>query len=109
MGITALIPDMTIGQLIVEADNRWGEMWDEDATRLKILLILPRKQRKLMELHGDMVEHGQPVLTVFHRPRAEAKLLEEQGLDPRDASFQFVDLATPDMGPWLQHLSLIHI
>ena len=104
MGITALIPDMTIGQLIVEADNRWGEMWDEDATRLKILLILPRKQRKLMELHGDMVEHGQPVLTVFHRPRAEAKLLEEQGLDPRDASFQFVDLATPDMGPWLQHL-----
>jgi hypothetical protein len=104
MGITALIPDMTIGQLIVEADSRWGEMWDDQATRMKILLILPRKQRKLMELHGDMVEHGQPVITIFHRPRAEAKLLEEQGLDPRDASFQFVDLATPDMGPWLQQL-----
>lgn len=104
MGITALIPDMTIGQLIVEAEERWGEMWDEQATRMKILLILPRKQRKLLELHGDMIEHGQPVITVFHRPRAEAKLLEEQGLDPRDASFQFVDLATPDMGPWLQQL-----
>ena len=104
MGITALIPDMTIGQLIVEAEERWGEMWDDQATRMKILLILPRKQRKLLELHGDMVEHGQPVITVFHRPRAEAKLLEEQGLDARDASFQFVDLATPDMGPWLQHL-----
>ena len=104
MGITALIPDMTIGQLIVEADERWGEMWDDEATRLKIMLILPRKERKLMELHGDMVEHGQPVITVFHRPRAEAKLLEEQGFDARDASFQFVDLATPDMGPWLQHL-----
>jgi len=104
MGITALIPDMTIGQLIVEADQRWGEMWDDQATRMKILLILPRKQRKLMELHGDMVEHGQPVITVFHRPRAEAKLLEDQGFDARDASFQFVDLATPDMGPWLQQL-----
>ena len=104
MGITALIPDMTIGQLIVEADSRWGEMWDDQATRMKILLILPRKQRKLMELHGDMVEHGQPVITIFHRPRAEAKLLENQGFDPRDASFQFVDLATPDMGPWLQQL-----
>jgi len=104
MGITALIPDMTIGQLIVEAEQRWGEMWDDQATRMKILLILPRKQRKLMELHGDMVEHGQPVITVFHRPRAEAKLLEDQGFDPRDASFQFVDLATPDMGPWLQQL-----
>ena len=104
MGITALIPDMTIGQLIVEADRRWGEMWDDQATRMKILLILPRKQRKLMELHGDMVEHGQPVITIFHRPRAEAKLLEDQGFDARDASFQFVDLATPDMGPWLQQL-----
>ena len=104
MGITALIPDMTIGQLIVEADQRWGEMWDDQATRMKILLILPRKQRKLMELHGDMVEHGQPVITIFHRPRAEAKLLVDQGFDPRDASFQFVDLATPDMGPWLQQL-----
>jgi len=104
MGITALIPDMTIGQLIVEAEQRWGEMWDDQATRMKILLILPRKQRKLMELHGDMVEHGQPVITIFHRPRAEAKLLEDQGFDPRDASFQFVDLATPDMGPWLQQL-----
>ena len=104
MGITALIPDMTIGQLIVEAEERWGEMWDDQATRMKILLILPRKQRKLLELHGDMIEHGQPVITVFHRPRAEAKLLEDQGLDPRDASFQFVDLATPDMGPWLQQL-----
>ena len=57
-----------------------------------------------MELHGDMVEHGQPVVSVFHRPRAEAHLLEEQGLDPRMASFQFVNIATADMGPWMQQL-----
>jgi hypothetical protein len=30
--------------------------------------------------------------------------LQEQGLDPRDASFQFLDLATSDLGPWMQHL-----
>ena len=30
-----------------------------------------RKHRKMMELHGDMVEHGQPVMTVFHRPEME--------------------------------------
>ena len=57
-----------------------------------------------MELHGDMVDHGQPVVSVFHRPRAEAHLLEEQGLDPRMASFQFVNIATADMGPWMQQL-----
>ena len=58
----------------------------------------------MMELHGDMIEHGQPVVTVFHRPRAEAHLLEEQGFDPRAASFQFVNLATADLGPWMQQL-----
>ena len=103
MGITAMIPDMTIGQLGNEAESRWGEIWDEDAARMLILVICPRKERKLLELHGDMVEHGQPVLTIFHRPRQEATLLEQQGFNPRDASFQFVELATPDLGPWMQH------
>jgi hypothetical protein len=104
MGLTAMIPDMTIGQLTNEAVARWGEIWDPHATRMTILLLCPRKERKMMELHGDMIEHGQPVMTVFHRPRAEAHLLEEQGFDPRAASFQFVDIATADMGPWMQQL-----
>lgn len=104
MGITAMIPDMTIGQLASEADSRWGEIWDENSARMLVLLICPRKERKLLELHGDMVEHGQPVLTVFHRPRREAPLLEEQEFNPKDASFQFVNLASPDLGPWMQHL-----
>lgn len=99
-----MIPDMTIGQLYSEADSRWGEIWDEHAARLRILLIFPRKERKMMELHGDMIEHGQPVLTIFHRPRDEASLLEDQGFDPRAASFQFVDIASPDLGPWMQQL-----
>lgn len=104
MGITAMIPDMTIGQLKQEATKRWGEIWDPQATRMCIMLLCPRKERKMMELHGDMVEHGQPVMASFHRPRAEASLLEEQGFDTRAASFQFVDLASSDLGPWLQHL-----
>ena len=99
-----MIPDMTIGQLYSEADSRWGEIWDDNAARLRILLIFPRKERKMMELHGDMIEHGQPVMTIFHRPRDEASLLEDQGFDPRSASFQFVDIASPDLGPWMQQL-----
>ncbi len=99
-----MIPDMTIGQLYVEAESRWDEIWDEKAARMLILLMFPRNHRKMMELHGDMVEHGQPVMTVFHRPRDEAKLLEDQGFDSRSASFQFVDIASLDLGPWMQHL-----
>ena len=104
MGITAMIPDMTIGQLMSEASSRWGEIWDPQSTRMTLLLLCPRKERKMMELHGDMVEHGQPVVSVFHRPRAEAHLLNEQGFDPRAASFMFVNIATADMGPWMQQL-----
>ena len=99
-----MIPDMTIGQLYVAAESRWDEIWDEKAARMLILLMFPRNHRKMMELHGDMVEHGQPVMTVFHRPRDEAKLLEDQGFDSRSASFQFVDIARLDLGPWMQHL-----
>ena len=104
MGITAMIPDTTIGQLTQEAGKRWGEIWDVNAARICIMLLCPRKERKMMELHGDMVDHGQPVMASFHRPRAEAPLLEEQGFDTRAASFQFVDLATADLGLWMQHL-----
>ncbi|MEC8151157.1 MAG: hypothetical protein VX068_00790 [Candidatus Thermoplasmatota archaeon] len=104
MGITAMIPDMTIGQLMTEAAARYGEIWDPHATRMTLLLLCPRKERKMMELHGDMIDHGQPVVSVFHRPRAEAHLLEAQGFDPRAASFMFVNIATADMGPWMQQL-----
>ena len=99
-----MIPDTTIGQLYVEADSRWGEIWDDKAARMLILLMFPRKHRKMMELHGDMTEHGQPVMTVFHRPRDEAKLLDDQGFDARSASFQFVDIASLDLGSWMQQL-----
>ena len=99
-----MIPDMTIGQLMNEASSRYGDIWDPYATRMTLLLLCPRKERKMMELHGDMIDHGQPVVSVFHRPRAEAHLLEEQGFDPRAASFMFVNIATADMGPWMQQL-----
>ncbi|MGB1632053.1 MAG: hypothetical protein ACPHEN_01510, partial [Candidatus Poseidoniaceae archaeon] len=104
MGITAMIPGTTIGGLLSEAEERWQDIYDSEALRMQVMLICPRRERKILEMHGDMVEHGQPVIGVFHRPRAEARLIEEQGLDPRDASFEFLDLATTDLGPWMQHM-----
>ena len=99
-----MIPGTTIDGLLSEAGERWHDIFDAEALRMQVMLICPRKERKILEMHGDMVEHGQPVIGVFHRPRAEARLLEEQGLDPRDASFEFLDLATTDLGPWMQHM-----
>ena len=104
MGVTAMIPGMTFQQLKDEANSRWKEIWDDGAARLEIMLLCPRKERKLLELHGDMIDHGQPVMGIFHRPRAEAELISEQGFDPKSASFQFVNISNSDMGPWMQQL-----
>ena len=104
MGVTAMIPNMTFQQLKDEANSRWGEIWDSNSSRLEIMLLCPRKERKLLELHGDMIDHGQPVMGIFHRPRAEAELLTEQGFDPRAASFQFLNISNADLGPWMQQL-----
>jgi hypothetical protein len=104
MGVTAMIPNMTFQQLKDEANSRWGEIWDGGAARLEIMLLCPRNERKLLELHGDMIDHGQPVMGIFHRPRAEAELLSKQGFDPRSSSFQFVNISNADMGPWMQQL-----
>ena len=104
MGVTAMIPNMTFQQLKDEANSRWQDIWDGGAARLEIMLLCPRKERKLLELHGDMIDHGQPVMGIFHRPRAEAELISEQGFDPRSASFQFVNISNADMGPWMQQL-----
>ena len=104
MGVTAMIPNMTFQQLKDEANSRWNEIWDENTARLDLMLLCPRKERKLLELHGDMIDHGQPVMGIFHRPRAESELISEQGFDPRSASFQFLNIANADMGPWMQQL-----
>lgn len=99
-----MIPNMTFQQLKDEANSRWKEIWDSNAARIEILLLCPRKERKLLELHGDMIDHGQPAMGIFHRPRAEAELISEQGFDPKSASFQFLNIANADMGPWMQQL-----
>jgi len=104
MGVTAMIPNMTFQQLEDEASSRWKEIWDKSAARLDLMLLCPRKERKLLELHGDMIDHGQPVMGIFHRPRAEAELIIDQGFDPKAASFQFLNIANADMGPWMQQL-----
>ena len=104
MGVTALIPGMTFKQLYDEAEERWGEIWDDELSRMQIMIICKRKERKLLELHGDFIDHGQPVIGIFHRPREEAYLIEEQGLNPKEASFQFLDLANTDLGLWMQSM-----
>ena len=62
MGTTARIPDMTIGQLMSEATARWGETGTHTPPNDDPALAPERAE---MTTHGDMTEHGQPVMAVF--------------------------------------------
>ncbi|MBT4408028.1 MAG: hypothetical protein HOC79_09190, partial [Euryarchaeota archaeon] len=104
MGITAVLPNMTITQLTDEGNQRWPGVWSSEQSRVLILLLCKRKERKLLEVHGDMVDHDHPVFGLFYRPRETTDLLKEQGFDHRTASFELVEIATSDLGAWLQHL-----
>ena len=104
MGITVVLPNMMLSQLADEGPERWPGIWSTNQSRIRILLLCRRKERQLLEVHGDMIDHDHPVFSIFHRPRETADLLKEQNFNPRDASFQFLDIATTDLGKWVQHL-----
>ena len=104
MGITVILENMMLTQLADEGPERWPEIWSIDQSRIRILMLCRRKERPLLEVHGDMIDHDHPVFGIFFRPRETAKLLKELDFDPRSASFQFLDIATTDLGKWVQHL-----
>ena len=104
MGIVTVLKDQTLKQLNDEADKRWPGAWDSSVQRVQVLILCKRSERIILEQHGATVEHEYPVFGLFHRPRHSLHLFESQGFNPRDASFQFLDIATHELGNWLQHL-----
>ena len=104
MGAVTVLKDQTLRQLNDEASKRWPGAWDSSVQRVQVLVLCKRSERIILEQHGATVEHEYPVFGLFHRPRHSLHLFESQGFNPRDASFQFLDIATHELGNWLQHL-----
>ena len=104
MGMVTVLKDQTLKQLNDEAGKRWPGSWDAEAQRVRVLILCKRSERVILEQHGATVMHEQPVFGLFHRPRHSLHLFESQGFSHRDASFQFLDIATAELGQWLQHL-----
>ena len=101
MGKVSVLPDVTLNQLLDEANKRWPDNWDSDVERTTVLIMMKRPARAEIERHGFFVEHTHPVFSIFYRPRNEAPLLKKDGFDHLDASFQFVNLAIEDLGKWM--------
>ncbi|MDC0055939.1 hypothetical protein OAJ94_02690 [Deltaproteobacteria bacterium] len=104
MGEVSILSDQTLRQLNDEAGKRWPGAWDSSTQRVQVLILCKRRERVILEQHGATIQHQQPVFGLFHRPRHSLHLFESQGFNHRDASFQFLDIATAELGTWLQHL-----
>ena len=104
MGEVSILPNQTLSQLNDEAGKRWPGAWDASTQRVQVLILCKRRERVILEQHGATIQHQQPVFGLFHRPRHALHLFESQGFDHREASFQFLDIATAELGTWLQHL-----
>jgi hypothetical protein len=51
-----------------------------------------------------MIAHTETVYSTYLRPREGKEAIRESGMEPDDHSFHLIDIATKDLGVWMQDL-----
>jgi len=72
--------------------------------RTCVLLLMPRSHRPEYESKIDMIAHTETVHSTYLRPREGKEAIRESGMEPDDHSFHLIDIATKDLGVWMQDL-----
>ena len=72
--------------------------------RTHVLLLMPRSHRPEYESKIEMIAHTQTVHSTYLRPREGKDAIRESGMEPDDHSFHLIDIATTDLGVWMQSL-----
>ena len=72
--------------------------------RTRVLLLMPRSHRPEYESKIDMIAHTETVHSTYLRPREGKEAIRESGMEPDDHSFHLIDIATKDLGVWMQDL-----
>ena len=72
--------------------------------RTHVLLLMPRSHRPEYESKIEMIAHTQTVHSTYLRPREGKDAIRESGMEPDDHSFHLIDIATMDLGVWMQSL-----
>lgn len=70
--------------------------------RTHVLLLMPRSHRPEYESKIDMIPHTENVHATYLRPREGKEAIRESGMEPDDHSFHLIDIATKDLGIWMQ-------
>ena len=60
-----MIPGTTIDGLLSEGKERWQDIFDADAMRMQVMLICPRKERKILEIQlSDSQSSGRALFSL---------------------------------------------
>ena len=73
-------------------------------SRTHVLLLMPRSHRPEYESKIEMIPHADTVYSTYLRPREGKDAIRESGMEPDDHSFHLIDIATTDLGVWMQSL-----
>ena len=101
MAQVEIIKGVSLSSLAESAPTRMANIWQSGHQRTQILILIQRRHRQRFEGHSATVGLKHPCWAIFYRPRAEADEIEECGLDPKSASFMFLDVALEDLGRWV--------
>ena len=72
--------------------------------RTHVLLLMPRAHRPDYESKIGMIAHTETVYSTYLRPREGKDAIRDSGMEPDDHSFHLINIATRDLGVWMQNL-----
>ena len=105
MSQVEIVKGVCLAGLTSSVPQQLGPNWQVGHQRTQILILIQRHHRQKFESHATTLPLKHPCWSLFYRPRAEAEEIQDNGLDPKTASFMFLDVALEDLGKWVGPLS----
>ena len=105
MSQVEIVKGVCLAGLTSSVPQQLGPNWQPGHQRTQILILIQRHHRQKFESHATTLSLKHPCWSLFYRPRKEAEQIQDNGLDPKTASFMFLDVALEDLGKWVGPLS----
>ena len=105
MSQVEIVKGVCLADLTNSVPQQYGQNWQPGHQRTQILILTQRHHRQKFESHATTLSLKHPCWSLFYRPRKEAEEIQDKGLDPKTASFMFLDVAIEDLGKWVGPLS----
>ncbi len=105
MSQVEIVTGVSLSSLTKSVPQQLGQNWQQGHQRTQILILIQRHHRQKFEAHAATLSLKHACWSLFYRPRKEVDEIQNNGLDPKTASFMFLDVALEDLGKWVGPLS----